>query len=136
MSAASVVAGKGTRRCACRVADLRRRLLEQARIPKRHEACSLKSYRPAEGNASQLRAFKAAYTLVRGYPAAERGLIFAGPVGVGKTHLAVYTDERQTHAGETLQDRIGARLRSRLYEMCRTFLIDGHDFRKRFSEIA
>jgi DNA replication protein DnaC len=42
-----------------------------------------------------------------------------------------YTDERQSPTGETLQDRIGARLRSRLYEMCRTALIDGKDYRSR-----
>ena len=40
-----------------------------------------------------------------------------------------YTDERQSPVGETLQDRIGARLRCRLYEMCRTVLIDGEDYR-------
>jgi DNA replication protein DnaC len=31
---------------------------------------------------------------------------------------------------ETLTDRIGLRLRSRLYEMCKTITIDGEDFRK------
>lgn len=163
-------------------------------------------------------AFKQAYRLVREYPSAERGLLLAGPVGVGKTHLAVaiirgltgkgarclfkehgsllkeiqdsynpvsstsetnvlapvceaevlvldelgasrptewvldtmthiigrryndkkltifttnYTDGRQSPAVETLQDRIGARLRSRLYEMCSTVLIDGEDYRRR-----
>ena len=34
-------------------------------------------------------AFKQSYHLVREYPSAERGLLFAGPVGVGKTHLSV-----------------------------------------------
>jgi len=163
-------------------------------------------------------AFKQAYRLVREYPAIERGLLFAGPVGVGKTHLAVailrglaekgmpglfceygsllreiqdsynpvsrtsetsvlapvyeaevlvldelgaskptewvldtmthivgrryndkrltifttnYTDERQSAFSETLQDRVGARLRSRLYEMCNTVLIEGEDYRRR-----
>lgn len=38
-----------------------------------------------------------------------------------------YTD---TSAGETLTDRIGTRLRSRLYEMCQTILIEGTDFRQ------
>jgi DNA replication protein DnaC len=44
-----------------------------------------------------------------------------------------YTDERQSPAGETLQDRIGARLRSRLYEMCTNVLLDGEDYRLRQS---
>ena len=84
-----VVAGKGARRCACRQSDLRRRLFEQARVPVRHQECSLSNYQPANDNASQMLAFKKAYRLAHEYPAVERGLLFAGPVGVGKTHLAV-----------------------------------------------
>ena len=166
-----------------------------------------------------MRAFKQAFSLVREYPAAERAHLVAGPVGVGKTHLAVavlrgliekgahclfreygsllkeiqdsydsdssasemsvlapvnqaevlvldelgasrptdwvldtmahvigrryndkkltifttnYTDERQNPAAETLQDRIGARLRSRLYEMCKTVPVEGEDYRRRY----
>lgn len=216
-SGMELIQGKGARRCACRSGHLRRRLFEQARVPKRHERCSLSNYQPAAGNVSQMLAHRQAHGLVRGYPLAERGLLFAGPVGVGKTHLAVailrgltekgahtlfceygsllkeiqgsydnisrtsemsvlapvyeaevlvldelgvskptewvldtmshiigrryndkkltifttnYTDERPTPAGETLRDRIGARLRSRLYEMCATVLIDGDDYRR------
>jgi DNA replication protein DnaC len=43
-----------------------------------------------------------------------------------------YRDVRQTPAEETLEDRIGTRLRSRLYEMCKTVIIDGEDYRRRF----
>lgn len=43
-----------------------------------------------------------------------------------------YLDERLTQADETLEDRIGARLRSRLYQMCKTVQMDGEDYRKRF----
>jgi DNA replication protein DnaC len=32
-----------------------------------------------------------------------------------------YTDSRRNPADETLEDRIGSRLRSRLYEMCSLF---------------
>lgn len=215
-----VIVGKGARRCACLQSDLRRRLFEQARIPKRQQECSLSNYQPADGNASQMLAFKKAYCFVRDYPAVERGLLFAGPVGVGKTHLAAailrglaekgmaglfyeygsllkeiqdsynpvsrtsemsvlapvyeaevlvldelgawkptewvldtmtyivgrryndkkltifttnYTDERASPAVETLQDRVGARLRSRLYEMCSTVLVEGEDYRRRLS---
>jgi len=43
-----------------------------------------------------------------------------------------YTDERRTERDEVLEDRIGTRLRSRLYEMCKTVVIDGKDYRKNF----
>jgi DNA replication protein DnaC len=33
---------------------------------------------------------------------------------------------------ETLEDRIGVRLRSRLYEMCKTIVVEGEDYRMRF----
>ena len=41
-----------------------------------------------------------------------------------------YTDERAGNAAETLEDRVGSRLRSRLYEMCRTVFVDGPDYRR------
>ena len=220
-----VVPGKGARRCECRTQDTRGKLLEQARIPRRYreavpprkEACTLQNYYPAQGNGSQLKAFNYAFRLVREYPAVERGLLLTGPVGVGKTHLAVailhgliekgvpclfyefgallkeiqgsynsvsntselgvlapvyqaevlvldelgaskptdwvrdtmmqiigtryndkrltifttnYLDARRQASDETLEDRVGVRLRSRLYEMCRTVQIDGDDYRK------
>ncbi len=43
-----------------------------------------------------------------------------------------YTDARRHPAEEILEDRIGVRLRSRLFEMCRTVLIEGEDWRRRF----
>ena len=43
-----------------------------------------------------------------------------------------YADARRAPADETLEDRIGVRLRSRLYEMCRTVVIEGEDYRQRF----
>jgi DNA replication protein DnaC len=43
-----------------------------------------------------------------------------------------YMDERSRFENETLEDRIGVRLRSRLYEMCQTAVIDGEDYRKSF----
>jgi DNA replication protein DnaC len=41
-----------------------------------------------------------------------------------------YSDARRAAADETLEDRIGVRLRSRLYEMCKTVQIEGDDYRK------
>lgn len=45
-----------------------------------------------------------------------------------------YLDERRSAADETLEDRVGVRLRSRLYEMCRTVAIEGEDYRRQFDE--
>jgi DNA replication protein DnaC len=216
-----VIQGRGARRCGCRAEDSRRRLLESSRIPRRYEGCTLQSYRPAPGNASQLLAFNLAFRLVCEYPAVERGLLLTGPCGVGKTHLAVavlrgllekgvpclfyecgallkeiqetyrpssqvtesgvlsgaweaevlvldelgavkptdwardtftqiigkryndrritifttnYSDGRSQPSEETLEDRIGVRLRSRLYEMCRTLVVKGEDYRQRHEE--
>jgi DNA replication protein DnaC len=84
-----VVAGKGARRCYCRRLDMQSKLLEAAHIPRRYNECSLSNYDPAKNNISQLLAFNYAYGLVREYPAIDRGILFIGTVGVGKTHLAV-----------------------------------------------
>lgn len=43
-----------------------------------------------------------------------------------------YLDARLSDREETLEDRIGTRLRSRLFEMCKTIHIDGRDYRRRF----
>jgi len=43
-----------------------------------------------------------------------------------------YSDVRRNDKdGEILEDRIGVPLRSRLYEMCKTVVIEGDDYRKR-----
>ena len=214
-----VVPGKGARRCRCRAEGRKSKLMKEALIPRRYSECSLESYKPAQGNASQLLAFNYAYRLVRDYPPVGRGLLFMGPCGVGKTHLSVailqglidkgvgclfyefgsllkeiqnsynpvsqtselkvlapvfeaevlvldelgtskptdwvrdtmmqvintryndrkltifttnYLDCRRAGRDETLEDRVGVRLRSRLYEMCRTTVIEGEDYRRRF----
>ena len=215
-----VVPGKGARRCPCRNENKRATLLEATNIPRRYTECSLQSYQPEKGNGPQLLAFNYAFRLVREYPAVDRGLLFMGPVGVGKTHLSVaiirdliekkgisclfyefgsllkaiqnsynpisqtselkvlapvfeaevlvldelgaskptdwvrdtmmqiintryndkkltifttnYLDGRRTERDETLEDRIGVRLRSRLFEMCKTVQIEGEDYRKKF----
>jgi DNA replication protein DnaC len=47
-----------------------------------------------------------------------------------------YLDERRTERDETLEDRIGVRLRSRLFEMCKTVAITGEDFRRTFDQVT
>jgi DNA replication protein DnaC len=62
-------------------------LKERIRIPPRYQECSLDSYLPS--NFSQVRALSEARRFAERYPDVERGIMFAGGPGVGKTHLAV-----------------------------------------------
>lgn len=81
-----IVPGKGARTCTeCRPKG-GNRLLAAARIPLRFRDCSFHNYYPK--NDSQYFAHHFASKLVAEYPAADTGLLFMGPVGVGKTHLA------------------------------------------------
>ncbi|MCA1816593.1 MAG: ATP-binding protein [Acidobacteria bacterium] len=214
-----VVAGRGARRCRCREENSQSRLLEAARIPRRYSHCTLQNY--LKTSKSQWRAMAEASKILDGYLAGrvEQGLLFMGPVGVGKTHISVsilrglidqgvpclfyefgallkeiqdsynsvsqtselkvlapvyqtevlvldelgaskptdwvrdtmqqiigtryndrkltifttnYLDARRNPSDETLEDRIGSRLRSRLFEMCKTVHIEGEDYRRRF----
>lgn len=47
-----------------------------------------------------------------------------------------YLDKPAKRGEETLTDRIGMRLRSRLYEMCREIEIDGMDFRQEIKKAS
>lgn len=207
---------KGAIPCPCRRPDRFKKLLAAARIPRRYSACTFEGFKCASGS-SQDRALLRAQSLVNEYPAVDRGLLFMGPAGVGKTHLAVaiirgliekgfagafsefgallkeiqdsynpisksselkvlapiyqsevlvldelgatvptdwvrdtmyqiinkryndnkltifttnYSDERRSDKEQVLEDRIGSRLRSRLYEMCTKVVMDGGDYRR------
>lgn len=210
-----IVPNKGARTCACRQHDIRRSPFDSFRVPKRYLQCHFNSFEST--TASQTKAVRFAMKFTQEFPAVDQGLLLMGPVGVGKTHLAVsilkglterggfsclfyefgsllkeiqdsynpntqsselgvlspvlntdvlvldelgaskptdwvrdtmshiintryndkkhtifttnYLDERQGKE-ETLEDRIGIRIRSRLYEMCRTIEIKGVDYRK------
>ena len=78
-------------RCECRTGAKAGRLLTNARIPKRYEHCSLESFHTdtAGANRSLDSARLAAGRFVEEYPVDSTGLLLIGPVGVGKTHLAV-----------------------------------------------
>ncbi len=82
-------AGKGAVICDCRRTNSSSRVLEAARIPPRFRHCSFHNYYPKPGNDSQYFAHSLASRLVDDYPAVDVGLLLMGPVGVGKTHLAV-----------------------------------------------
>ena len=79
---------KGAILCPCRRPDRFKKLLAAARIPRRYAACTFDSFKAQPGT-SQDHALLLAQSLVAEYPAVERGLLFMGPAGVGKTHLAV-----------------------------------------------
>src|SRR5581483_3090499 len=226
-------ANRKVTRCDCRVQARSQALLSAARIPKRYEHCELSEFDTHyEGShPSQQKALLEVRAFVENYPVENTGLLLIGPIGVGKTHLAVgimkelllkksiaclfydyrellkeiqnsyndsvkateldvlrpvfetevlvldelgavkptewvwdtvslilntrYNDNRTTiittnfqdgtsaMAGslspvksasreETLGDRIGDRMRSRLHEMCRIVQLDGQDFRQKF----
>jgi DNA replication protein DnaC len=211
-----VVAGKGAKPCSCRTKITQSGLLSRAKLPRRYERCHWNNYVP--GNSTQRAAMEMSMQLAMDFPNTDEGLLLSGPVGVGKTHLAVsilkglaergftclfyefgsllkeiqdsynpntknselsilrpvleadvlvldelgaskptdwvrdtmahiintryndrrltvfttnYPDERQNDREETLEDRIGTRLRSRLFEMCSTVRITGEDYRRK-----
>ena len=206
---------KGAIPCPCRRPDRFKKLLAAARIPPRYTKCSFDTFKSAPGT-SQDNALLLAQNLVNDFPV-DRGILFMGPAGVGKTHLAVaiirgliekgfagvfcefgsllkeiqdsynpisksselkvlapiyqtdvlvldelgatiptdwvrdtmyqiinkryndqkltifttnYSDARGSDKEQVLEDRIGTRLRSRLYEMCKKVVMDGGDYRR------
>lgn len=212
-----IVSGKGARVCSCQRQKADGTTFEKAKLPKRYAPCHFNSYLPSDP--TQVKALRLATQFAMEYPAVDRGLLFIGSVGVGKTHLAVsilkglyergfsclfyefgsllkeiqdsynantknselavlapvlnaevlvldelgaskptdwvrdtmahiintryndkkatifttnYPDERQNDREESLEDRIGVRLRSRLFEMCKTIEINGLDYRRKF----
>ena len=214
--------------CDCRRQQRDQRLLEHARIPRRYHTCDFEGLNVLQEQESLYFAAGKARRFVADYPLVEKGLLFLGPPGVGKTHLTVailkrlmeqkgveclfcpyqellrqirdsydpvslstesqilqpvlHTDvvaiddlganrisdwvedtityilnyrynERKTtlltsnlpdtkeevperspsgkyRIGDTLEDRIGKRVRSRLYEMCEVVKIEAKDFRQ------
>ena len=73
--------------CECRHERKMHALLRKAQIPKRYETCTMSTFtKPTE---TLTRAFQRAQDFAEKYPVVKEGLLFTGPVGTGKTHLAV-----------------------------------------------
>lgn len=79
---------KGAILCKCRRSDPKKSLVVTVRIPERYIDCSFDGFK-TKGKKSLETALFFARSLVADYPAVDRGLLFMGPSGVGKTHLAV-----------------------------------------------
>jgi len=220
----------GVERCSCFTAARAGRRQARASIPRRYRHCGLSNFETEflDADPSLGGSVMKCQRYVEAFGDVEEGLLFVGPVGVGKTHLAVgvlralmdqhgvtglfadyrdllrniqdsynsvsetsemqvvrpllevdvllldelgarrpsawvfdtvshvlndrYNNRRPTivttnypdsddgeiaapdgdtkRAGSTLQDRIGGRLRSRLYEMCIPVRVQGNDFRR------
>jgi len=77
-------------RCDCRIGNWSERLLKKASIPARYEHCTFQNYEVDERLHPTLKTARLrAERFVEDYPVNTTGPLFIGPVGVGKTHLAV-----------------------------------------------
>ena len=78
-------------RCECLRQQQGKRLLEAARIPRRYRHCELSNFEHDREYRSLATAYMAAMRFVEQFPVetAGTGLLLTGPIGCGKTHLAV-----------------------------------------------
>lgn len=91
------IPGKASRatRCDCFLAGRAERLLKLACIPARYANCTIENFDvnyddPNDSVAQSLaKARFMAGKFVENYPHEKKGLVFIGPIGTGKTHLAV-----------------------------------------------
>jgi DNA replication protein DnaC len=86
----SAAAGTDVRRvvrCDCWRENIGRQRLSDANIPKRYQHCTLGNFRAY--NESLQRAVAQAQRVADAFPVANKGLLFEGQPGVGKTHIAV-----------------------------------------------
>jgi len=74
-------------RCQCFYQKQKDSLIDRANIPKRYQNCTFENFE--DHDPSQKKALKIAKKFAENYPEQDVGLLFIGPCGVGKTHLAV-----------------------------------------------
>ena len=84
-----VVLGEGARRCDCQTTGQHERLFQAARIPARYRHCTLANYDAGISESMWIAKREAQIVLDDFLVIDGRGLLLVGPVGVGKTHLAV-----------------------------------------------
>ena len=75
-------------RCDCWRVGVAGRMLARARIPARYAKCGFSTFVTYD-NEKLERAFRKAREFAGAFPVVDKGLLFIGPCGVGKTHLAV-----------------------------------------------
>ena len=81
----------GTRRaarCGCWRAGVAEQMLARARIPARYAKCDFSTFITYENEKLQ-RVCRKAREFAGAFPVVDKGLLFIGPPGIGKTHLAV-----------------------------------------------
>ena len=74
-------------RCDCWRDSISRRLIAEARIPRRYHHCSLNDFATYENDTLE-DALVRSRAFADAFPVISRGLFFLGDPGVGKTHLA------------------------------------------------
>jgi DNA replication protein DnaC len=84
-----IVAGGGARRCDCQTSDHLQQLFQNARIPARYQHCTLANFDAGDSESMWIAKREAQIVLDDFLVIEGRGLLLVGPVGVGKTHLAV-----------------------------------------------
>ena len=76
------------RECSCKDSLEVERLLREARIPLRYQHCDFETFEEGH-DPSQVKAKIIAQRYVEDFPLQKHGILFIGPCGVGKTHLAI-----------------------------------------------
>lgn len=87
--------GTTAKRCKCFTERKNQILFEQANIPRRYRECTFKNFE--DYNDTLRDALKISKKWIKDYPVLNFGLLFLGPCGVGKTHLAVAIIQELIH---------------------------------------